>query len=129
MKAELEGLQELQRALRDKIKDIGEEIPDRFVSNALRMIEAHTAPYVPVDNSALINSAVRRVFPGVSGASGELSYGGTGAVDYAAYVHDGPQKNWQKAGASNLFLEHGVRDFIEEDLDALIEAEFGRIGG
>lgn len=127
MKLEITGLKEMQRLLDQRAQEIGEDIPESFIANGLRMIEAHTAPYVPVDTSALINSAVRQMFGTAEGAVGELSYGGTAQVDYATYVHEGPQRNWQKAGASNKFLEKGVQDFITEDLDILIDAEFGKV--
>lgn len=128
MKATFAGIEALERELAEQLRKVGQDIPKSFVAKSLRMIEAQTAPFVPVDTSALINSAVRKVVETNIGFQGELEYGGIKANDYALYVHEGPQKNWQKAGASNKYLEKGFRNFIEEDLQILIDDEFGEIG-
>ncbi len=129
MPLKITGIKKARRAL-NRVKDRMPEASEQFIFGALTGIEQSTAPYVPVDTSNLINS--RHVTSSTEGmrVTGTLSYGGTvtkggntGArVKYARYVHDGPQRNWQKPGASNKFLAKGVQDFIRDDLDALIKA-------
>ncbi len=129
MAIKITGIKKARRAL-NKVKHQMPEASEQFVFAALTGIEQHTVPYVPVDTSNLVNS--RHVTSSTEGTrvTGTLSYGGTvrrdkhiGArVAYARYVHDGPQRNWQKPGASNKFLAKGVQDFIRDDLDDLIKA-------
>jgi hypothetical protein len=104
---------------------------EEMLTVMLMAISANTAPFIPVDTSGLINSEERSVYrDGKSEIVGEISYGADGSLnsrgtpvqEYAEFVHDGPQKNWQKMGASNLFLEKGTRDFIQDDLSGIISA-------
>ena len=77
----------------------------------------------------LPGSAVRRTRMTEDGPTGYIEYGGQGVnargtpvQEYARYVHEGPQKNWQKPGASNLFLARGTKDFVRDDLSGIIAA-------
>ena len=109
------GLGEAQNALNDALREINIE-SELMLNVILQGISASTMPYVPVDTSFLINSEYRRTDMTPDGPTGELGFG----AEYAKYVHEGPQKNWQKPGASNRFLELGVRDFIRDDLRSVI---------
>jgi len=109
------GIKAAQDGLDDALRDINIE-SELLLTLILQGISANTMPYVPVDTSFLINSEFRSTEMTPRGPRGEIGYG----ASYAEFVHDGPQKNWQKAGASNRFLEFGVRDFIADDLSALI---------
>lgn len=120
MSAKIEGLEKLERDLRAKVKAAGGEMSNKFVTLSLQAVSAQTAPFVPVDTSNLINSEYRKTQRGLNGWNGELGY----AAEYGVYVHEGPQKNWQKPGASNKFLEKGVDAFVKEDADRLIEFAF-----
>lgn len=116
-----EGLAKAEARLQKEIRRVGMENNRKFVTLALKSIEAATSPYVPVDKSLLINSAYSRLRPfkgstGLTGVLGEFGYG----ASYAGFVHEGGPKNWQKAGASDKFLEKGVNDFINETLDDLL---------
>jgi hypothetical protein len=51
---------------------------------------------------------------------GEMGYG----AEYAVPVHEGADKNWKKAGASNKFLEKGLKEMIDEDLQELIRRNY-----
>ena len=129
----IEGLEELERALADKVKAAGGEMSEKFVTLSMQAISAQTMPFIPVDTSALINSEVRQSRSTSHGWEGVIGYGddskasgalGTPVSEYAIYVHEGPQKNWQKPGASNKFLEKGVKAFVNEDADGLIRFAF-----
>ncbi len=117
----------IRAQLSSDIKNLTDMEVKQFLQQVAAGLELSTAPYVPVDTSALINSATR----GPVKRRGEklsitFGYGVPGgAKDYARFVHDGPQKNWQKAGASNRFLRKGARDFVRDILPALIK-RFGR---
>lgn len=105
------------------IKNLTDTEVKQFLQQVAAGLELSTAPYVPVDTSALINSATR----GLVKKRGEklsiiFGYGVPGGTrDYARFVHDGPQKNWRKAGASNRFLRKGARDFVRDILPAIIK--------
>lgn len=121
------NLPDAQRSLNDAFKDINVESREMLVV-MMQAISANTKPYIPVDTSALINSEYRIVEEGSKGPIATIGYGqvgaslgrGTPVQEYAVYVHDGPQKNWQKPGASNRYLEKGVADFLAEDFGSII---------
>ena len=118
---QFEGLQQASNRLNQELRKVGQENSEKFVTLATKMIEAATAPYVPVATSQLLNSAFTRIRPyknstSMTGYLGEFGYG----ASYAGFVHEGGPKNWQKAGASDKFLEKGVNDFIDESLDSLL---------
>lgn len=123
------GIQAAQAALDSAINSVNVE-SEAMLNVMLQAISAATAPYVPIDTATLINSEWRRTWMEASGPSAEIGYGRTGAnpktgtpvSQYAVYVHDGPQRNWQKPGASNEFLVHGVNDFTRDDLAGIIAA-------
>lgn len=125
----VEGLKSAQAALDLATKDI-KDSSEEMLTVILQGISASTMPYVPVDTSALITSERRRTAMTASGPVGSIEYGGLGdgvnpktgtpVQEYAAIVHEGPQKNWQKPGASNLFLARGAGDFIRDDLTNIL---------
>jgi hypothetical protein len=129
MTVRVQGLDGAQAALQEAMKDV-DKTSEQMMTLALAAISANTKPYIPVDTSALINSEYRgvvktrkgfRAFLGYGGASGAAAgASGTPVSEYAVYVHEGPQKNWQKPGASNQFLTKGVQDFIRDDLSGII---------
>ena len=124
MSEHVKGLEDCSKFITDTLRETKVEQTEKFVTVSLMMIEAETAPFVPVDTSKLINSAFRKVDKTQSGFEGELSYG-SGEANYAVYVHDGGPKNWKKSGASDKFLLKGVEQFIQDDLDKLVEDSFG----
>ena len=122
------GLKKAQAELNKMAKELV-DVSEEMMLVVLMGISANTIPYVPVDTSTLINSEQRKIYRrGKTKIVGEISYGSDGSVnprgtpvqDYASYVHDGKQKNWQKPGASNRFLAKGVRDFIRDDFAGII---------
>ena len=125
-KMQLEGLAECSAAIEKRLSEIGGPMTEKFMTVALGEIAAHTAPYVPVDTSNLINSEYRRAYKSGDGWAGEIGYNATTAdgTDYAAIVHEGGPKNWQKGGASDKFLEKGARDFARDALDRVIAAVY-----
>jgi len=128
MTIQAKGLKKAQAELNKMMSEL-EDVTEEIMLVILMGISSNTMPYVPVDSSTLINSEQRKIYKrGKSKIVGEISYGSDGSVnprgtpvqDYASYVHDGKQKDWQKPGASNRFLTKGVRDFIRDDLAGII---------
>lgn len=113
LSAKVEGIESAQKAISEALKDIqiGSE---ELLTVILQGISLHTAPYVPIDTSFLINSEYRN--PAKVTGNGTVTASIGYAAEYAVYVHEGPQKNWQRAGASNRFLELGARDYIADQL-------------
>ena len=113
MGMKITGLRKAQKLMDSKIRRLP-ELNEELVAGILIGISQHTRPYVPVAEGALINSEY--IITGTSGtvAWGQISYGILDA-SYGKYVHHGPQRNWQKPGASNKFLKKGTYDFIRED--------------
>ena len=113
MTVEVTGIKAAQAALDNALRDINIE-SELLLSIILEGIDRHTGPYIPVGKTSnLFNQRYRTTQMTPSGPIGELGF----RAPYAVYVHEGPQKNWQKPGASNRFLELGVRDYIQEDLE------------
>lgn len=126
MSIRVQGLTSAQAALNDAMKDVN-EVTEEMLVVMLMAISANTAPFVPVDTGALINSEVRKTYMTPEGPIGFIEYGGQGVnargtpvQEYARYVHEGPQKNWQKPGASNLFLARGTENFVRDDLSGIL---------
>jgi hypothetical protein len=126
VRAQLRGLSGAQGAL-NRAADSIEDATEEMLTVMLAAISAQTTPFVPVDTGALINSEKRSVRTQGDRIVASISYGGEGAnargtpvQEYAIYVHEGPQKNWQKPGASNLFLARGTENFIQDDLSRIM---------
>lgn len=114
------GLTSRRSPLGDVITKIQEGNLDT-VGATLVGVARHTRPYVPVDTGELINSEKITLRPtSRNQATGTLVY----SAPHAAEVHDGPQYNWQKAGASNKFVNKGVQDFVAMSLDNVL-AKYG----
>lgn len=112
----MEGLDEAQKAIDKAIRGL-ENAPREMINDILKGVERYTLQYVPVDTSNLINSRYIRVVETSDGkAAGEFGFG----ADYAVHVHEGGPKNWQKSGASDMFLWLGAEDFIENELDDVL---------
>jgi hypothetical protein len=123
----LEGMNEVQAAIEKRLNEIGGPMTEKFITIALGEIAAHTAPYVPVgETSNLINSERRRAYETSTGWTGEIGYNATtdDGTDYAAIVHEGGPKNWQKGGASDKFLLKGAQDFERDSLARVIAAVY-----
>ena len=127
MTVRVRGIREAQAALDGAIKDVNIQ-SELLVTVILQGISQHTLPYVPVDTSDLIGSELRTTEMTANGPHGSISFRATtkGGEDYAVFVHEGPQKRWQKPGASNRYLQRGVEDFIAEDLQGVLKIFEGR---
>lgn len=127
MRVQVKGLAGAQRALDSAFEKV-EDATEEMLTVMLMAISAQTKPFVPVDTGALINSEKRSVREEGGKLVARISYGGQGTnargtpvQDYAVHVHEGPQKNWQKPGASNLFLARGAENFIKDDLSRILQ--------
>lgn len=119
------AIKETQKAVNKLSHAVG-GMSEELVVGILNGISTNTKPYVPVDTGNLINS--ERIEHSTTGTTvrGTISYGGgEKQVDYADYVHEGPQLDWQKAGASNLYLTKGIQDFLRDDLESVIKNAVG----
>lgn len=124
------GFEAAEQDLRDALRGL-QYAPQEMIQEIMWGISRNTKPYVPVDTATLINSEYIKVVSTSSGqAAGEIGFGvegmnqktGTPVSEYAVHVHEGPNKNWQKPGASNLFLWLGVDDFIRDELDDVLKS-------
>ena len=137
MKAEVTGINEANAALTKALGKVSGPLSERFVTKAVISVEANSLQYVPIDTSFLANSAYRKVTQKGEGFEGEMGYG----AEYAAAVHEAPgtlkgtntPRGAKGSGRGNVwdptgepgFLAKGVEDFIAEDLDKLLQQEFG----
>ena len=99
---------------------------DRITTErALRRITivgaANAARLTPVDTSNLLNS---QFFTFVRHGDGESSASVLYTASYSAAVHDGGERNWQKASAESEFLRKGFeRDGLNE-IKRIIQEEY-----
>lgn len=121
MTIRVSGIRTAQSVLDDALREINLE-SELMINVILQGISSSTMPYVPVDTSNLINSEVRQTEATPQGSTGFISFFATteDGKDYAIFTHEGGPKNWQKPGASDRYLEFGVRDFIRDDLASVI---------
>lgn len=126
------GAQRKLRQLTRKLESTNEEM----IAAMLARIVSRTMPYVPEDTSTILNSEQRKVYKYGGIAGGAVSYGEDGSInpkhgipvsEYVDEVHNGPQKPWRKAGASNRFLSLGVRDFQRDDMSRIVAEYMGRV--
>lgn len=121
------GLDNANLAVNVAYRSVGVE-SSKMLTEMLMAVSANTRPYVPVDTSALINSEYREITEQGGKHHAVIGYGapngtvarGTPVQEYAVYVHEGPQKNWQKPGASNEYLVKGVKDFLSSDFESIL---------
>ena len=113
----VEGVEEVQAYFDKKLKQISGPMTNKAVTVIMNETRANIAPYVPVDTSNLINDVNQRVYKRGKSWTGEIIWN----ADYANYVNYGPQRNWQKSGASNMFVEKGAKDFADGDLEAVLK--------
>lgn len=75
----------------------------------------------PIDTSNLINSRFLEVVNSSNGNfTGRVGY----TAEYAKYVHDGGEKNWQKPGAEDEFLKKGFERDGKEDIEQIIKRNY-----
>ncbi len=134
MAAEVTGIEETSRKLRQALEKIGGPMTERFVTEMLIAAGARAATYTPVATSALINSQYRKTWQTQQSWIGELGYG----ADYAKAVHDAPGTLkganaprsparlgtvWGPNGEPD-FLAKGVSEMVEDDLAGIIARSF-----
>lgn len=92
------------------------------VTKALIIGQQYAVMLTPIDTAALINSRFMQVVNTATGFTGRVGY----TASYAAFVHDGGPKNWQKTGAEDEFLRKGFERDGRAEIDAVIRAEYER---
>lgn len=115
MTVKVTGLQQAESQLNGVLRELRDG-SEEMALQIMQGISDRTAPYVPVDTSFLLNSETRRLTRNADKLRASIGF----VAAYAEDVHDGPQRRWQKPGASNRYLELGLRDFLADDLSSII---------
>lgn len=103
------GGRNVRRNAKRHIGRIAGSQTERVVTELLIIGEGYAVDLTPVDTANLINSRYRRITNEQTGTKGLIGY----TAEYAAAVHDGGPKNWQKPDAEDQFLRRGFeRDGI-----------------
>lgn len=95
-------------------------LTERIVTEILIIGEGYAVNLTPVDTSNLVNSRFRQITNTVTGTVGVVGY----TAAYAAEVHGGGPKNWQKAAAEDRFLERGFNRDGRADIEAHISRSY-----
>jgi hypothetical protein len=106
MSVKIKGIKQVRSNIRKTISSIAKEVTRDGIYAMISQGAAYASALTPVDTANLINSQYITVDQSGDGWIGRVGY----TANYAEPVHDGPDRNWQKTGASNLFLTKGFDD-------------------
>lgn len=108
MGMKVRGVKQLKINLNKSIKRISTEVTAEGLRSGSMQLAMYASELTPVDTSNLINSQYIVDESMLGGWRGGVGY----IAEYSAIVHNGPDRNWQKDGAQNLFLsDAGDRNF------------------
>ncbi|MBX2847079.1 MAG: hypothetical protein KTR16_02070 [Acidiferrobacterales bacterium] len=111
MGIKISGMREVSNKANSFLIGVADQATPRALTEALIVAGNYASLLTPVDTANLINSQYRMpITHTATGYTTGIKY----TANYAKNVHDGPQKNWQKQGASNHFLSRGFEDNIAE---------------
>lgn len=129
MAKKVKGGNDVRKSFKRLMMRIGGPMTEKALTEALIIIEGHTAPRIPVATSTLINSKFRDV----SGGRGVTGFG----AGYAKYVHAAPGtligagayrwprrlgEVWDPSGEPQ-FLERGAED-AKPDIESRLKASY-----
>ena len=116
----VKGIKEVNRNFRALVGDIAGNISEKTITKVLITGAAAAARITPVDTSNLINSQFRRIDKTPVGLIGVVGY----TANYAVFVHEGGEKNWQKAAAEASFLQKGFERDALSEIISIINREY-----
>lgn len=116
----IKGGNRIRSNMRQTVRNIAGAKTNKIVTEILIIGEGYAVNLTPVDTSNLVNSRYRRVTNSATGTIGLIGY--TSA--YAAAVHDGPERNWQKSGAEAGYLRKGFERDGKADIEAHIRRSY-----
>ncbi len=100
MSVKVKGLRQLKSNFQKEFRKLSGPVTEKGLRAGLMQGAAYASELTPVDTSNLINSQYIFTNEVNDGFKGGVGY----TANYAEFVHDGGPKNWQKRGASDLFL-------------------------
>ena len=100
MGIKVKGINQVKSNMQKTFSNISGEVTRGGLQAFVSQLAAYASELTPVDTANLINSQYTFVNPNGDNWKAGVGY----TANYAEEVHDGPDKNWQKAGASNMFL-------------------------
>jgi hypothetical protein len=116
MAMKISGVNKTKREITRRINDIAGKVTKKSMLEGLILGANYATLLTPVDTANLINSQfIDGPVKTANGWKGSVKY----TANYAAYVHDGGPKDWQKIGAEDLFLEKGFEDNLNEIMTAV----------
>lgn len=118
----IKGGNNVRRKMARELRNIAGPLTEKVVTEILIIGEGYAVNLTPVDTSNLINSRYRRIQSTATGTIGIIGY----TAAYAAAVHEGGPKNWQKASAEDKFLEKGFSRDGKADIAAHIKRRYQR---
>ena len=114
------GIDKVNKNFSKLVGKISGELTRKTVTEIMITGQAHAVLITPVDTSNLINSRFLEITNNASGFTGRAGY----TAAYARFVHDGGEKNWQKAGAESEFLKKGFERDGGEDITQIIQRNY-----
>lgn len=100
MSVKVKGIKQVKSNMRKAFSNIAGDVTGNGLQAFVSQLAAYASELTPVDTANLINSQYTFVNPNGDNWRAGVGY----TANYAEEVHDGPDKNWKKAGASNMFL-------------------------
>lgn len=116
------GVDKVNQNMSRLVGKIRGELTRKTVTEIMITGQAHAVLLTPVgDTSNLINSRFLEIINSSNGNfTGRVGY----TAAYAKFVHDGGEKNWQKAGAEAEFLQKGFERDGREDINQIIKRNY-----
>lgn len=113
----VKGMDQVNKRIKSTLENIDSVVSRKVITEVLMTGQNHGIMLTPVDTSNLINSRFLQIKNAGYGFIGQAGY----TANYAKYVHDGGQKNWQKLGAEDRFLEKGFEENFPELRQIIID--------
>ncbi len=118
MGIKISGMREVSNKANSFLNGVADKVTTKSLTEVIITAGAYASILTPVDTENLIGSQYRMpITQTATGYTTGIKY----TANYAQNVHDGPQKNWQKQGASNHFLSRGFEDNIPELRQIIID--------
>jgi len=116
----VKGVNQVRKNLTGLIGNIRGDLTRKTVTEILITGQNYAVLLTPVDTSNLVNSRFMEIKNDSNGFIGRVGY----TAAYAAYVHDGGEKNWQKPGSESEFLRKGFERDGKEAIQQIIKRSY-----
>lgn len=111
MAIKVSGIKQLRSNMNKEFERLSTEVSEKGIYAGLILLSGYSTLAVPVDTANLANSQfIYKPTKVGNTVKGSIGY----TANYAEAVHDGGEKNWQKAGAQAEYLTSPADQHLSE---------------